>query len=471
MSRAWNALLCVLLLLSGDGADPLNTTHWLVFAARQLRSTIQDMRDRAVFPHVTERRGGASTFVWSTVTSDHWTAGFLPGLLWQMYNWTKEDWWRSRAHEWTMHLRRESKHHDLGMKVFYSFGLGYELTREAEYLQALREACGHLSKRFQPAVGCVNAWGRNLVIIDTLLNVQLFAYTARVVPPAERAEFRRFFDMAVSHTDKTMQELLKPDGSTYHVFQYNPGTGAVTQKDTTPQGFGLAKNRSSVWARGQAWAIYAFPALFRLTGRRRYIDAAVRASDWYIANVPAGLVPYWDFGVPPTLQKYDTSTAACAASGLLELAQYVSPEKSERYHSHAVTTLQALIDRFLADPAESHALLTQAVSVFPAQHSIIYGDYFFVEALLRLHATETQAATVPPSPQSPPLAPLRAVRPVGHHNHHLVPLDDVLRPLETLPIMSDGELTSSALSPERALLLLLPVMCLCCLVARRTSRH
>jgi len=245
-------------------------------------------------------------------------------------------------------------------------------------------------------VGALPAWGRPLIIIDTLLNVQLFAYTYHAVPADDRPAFRRYYDMALAHINTTIRELIKPDGSTYHVFEYHPRTGKVLRHDTTPQGYGLGRNRSSVWARGQAWAMYALPALYQWApDHPEYLEAAVRASDWYLAHLPAGRVPYWDFGVPLRLQKYDTSTAACAAAGLLHLARYVDAATARRYVAHATATLEALTKGFLADPDRSPAILTQAVSVYPAQHSIIYADYFFVEALLRLRA---RRGTGVPSP-------------------------------------------------------------------------
>ena len=392
---AWACLLCF-----AGGAQPWDAREWLKFSAKQLKGTAQELRGKPVYPHYTEKKPGAERYTWSTVIPDQWTSGFFPGLLWQMYNWTRDEDWRQKADHWTRPLRYESKHHDLGMKMYYSFGLAYELTGEDYYLQALKDACGHLSKKFQKVVGSINAWGRNLIIIDTMINIQLFAYTYLKVRKEEKAQFRMYYDMAISHADKSLKELIKPDGSTYHVFEYNPGSGAVGRRDNTPQGYGLSKSKTSVWSRGQAWAMYAYPAMYRFTGHSRYVEAAVLVSDWFLAHLPPKHVPWWDFGVPDNLKKYDTSAASCAAAGLLELAQYVPEPKAEHYRRSAKAILKSLTEHFAVDPAESHAILREAVSVFPAQHSIVYGDYYFVEALLRLIAAEDKgpqesAAAVP----------------------------------------------------------------------------
>jgi unsaturated chondroitin disaccharide hydrolase len=145
--------------------------------------------------------------------------------------------------------------------------------------------------------------------------------------------------MAVSHALRTMQDHVRPNGSTYHVVNYDPVTGAVRSKQTA-QGAGT----ETTWGRGQAWAVYGFTMTYRETGDARFLDTARRLADYYLANVPADKVPYWDFQAPNIPNEpRDSSAAAIAASGLLELSQLdPDPTRSATYLNAATATLSSL---------------------------------------------------------------------------------------------------------------------------------
>jgi uncharacterized protein YyaL (SSP411 family) len=183
-----------------------------------------------------------------------------------------------------------------------------------------------------------------------------------------------------------MKNHFRADGSTYHVIGYDTTNGSVKVRNTH-QGYA----DESVWARGQAWAVYGYTMTYRFTHDERFLKTAQRAADYFIGHLPADYVPYWDFmapGIPN--EPRDVSAAAIAASALFELSGYAG-EKSQQatYRETAKNILRSLCSApYLAEGTNSHAVLNHAVGSKPAKSevdvSIIYADYYFVEAMLRL---------------------------------------------------------------------------------------
>jgi unsaturated chondroitin disaccharide hydrolase len=216
--------------------------------------------------------------------------------------------------------------------------------------------------------------------------------------------------MAINHALRTMEQHVRPDGSSYHRVIYDTATGAVLNKGTV-QGY----SSESTWARGQAWGIYGFTMMYRETGDLRFLDTAQRMADWFIAHLPEDGVPYWDFSAPGIPDEpRDSSAAAIAASGLLELGQLGSdPMRNHGYLDAATRILTSLsTPAYLAEGTGNQGILLHGTSNRPAQRydtALIYGDYYFLEALLRLRwlpaGLPTQALTgVAASAGSPTLA-------------------------------------------------------------------
>jgi unsaturated chondroitin disaccharide hydrolase len=147
---------------------------------------------------------------------------------------------------------------------------------------------------------------------------------------------------------------------------------------------------TSVWSRGQAWAIYGFTMVYRETGEKNCLTTAQRAADYFIDNLPADGIPYWDFDAPgiPDASR-DASAAAIAASGLLELSSLATDDQhQEKYRTAAEKILSSLVSPAYLDEAKaSQGILKHATGNHPGAGevdvSLIYGDYYFVESLLR----------------------------------------------------------------------------------------
>ncbi len=355
--------------------------HALTFAARQARRSIDEIHDSTRFARCSLPDGS-----WKTTAAREWTSGFFPGSLWYLYEYTNDPFFRHAAERWTAGLSNEqfdTGTHDLGFKIFDSYGIGYRLYPAEEYEKVIIQAAQTLARRFNPTVGCIKSWDNRAwdfpVIIDNMMNLELLFWAA------EHGGGTKLQEIAVSHAEKTMKNHFRRDGSTYHVLGYDTTSGGVKVRNTH-QGFA----DESVWSRGQAWAIYGFTMTYRFTHDKRFLQTAERAADYFIGHLPADDVPYWDFmapGVPN--EPRDVSAAAISASALFELSQYTADKsQQELYRDTAKKILRSLCSApYLAEGTKSHAVLNHAVGSKPANSevdvSIIYADYYFVEAMLR----------------------------------------------------------------------------------------
>lgn len=313
-----------------------------------------------------------------------WTQGFFPGELWILYELTGEASWKTLAGDWTRALevqKGNTQTHDLGFKFIPSYGHAYRLTGEPYYRDTLLEAARSLAARYDAKVGVINTcdWNPDWhlpTVIDTMVNLELLFWAAENGGPPE------WKDMALHHALRTREDLVRPDGSTFHVVDYDPVSGAILSKETY-QGYA----DGSTWTRGQAWAMYGFTLAYRYTQDPRMLEAARKVTDAYLNRLSGDFVPNWDFDAPE--QRKDSSAAAAAASALLELHRFVAdPVQSARYQSAAVRMLESLTSpAYLAAGTRNAGILLHGVGHLPAGHEVdvglVYGDYYFLEALMR----------------------------------------------------------------------------------------
>src|SRR2546421_1019151 len=257
------------------------------------------------------------------------------------------------------------------------------------FRQVALTAAGSLATRYSSIVGATRSWNNTSsdsptdfkVIVDNMMNLELLFWASKHGGDPGLAT------KALQHALTTAREHVRPDGSTYHLVVFDSGTGAVKRKQTV-QGY----SNSSTWSRGQAWGLYGFTMAYRETRDSRMLATARQVADYYIAHLPADKVPYWDFQAPGIPNEpRDSSAAAIAASGLLELSQ-LDPDgaRSRQYLDVARATLASLSSpAYLAEGTASRSILMHGTANKPAgdyDRGLIYGDYFFLEALLRYRA-------------------------------------------------------------------------------------
>lgn len=365
----------------------------LRFARAQLRRTLKET-PRNAYPQETRKGGRWNDYCCS------WTGGFFPGSLWLMYKATGDRRWRKVAKRREAGLeawKGDTSTHDVGLLINDSFGRGYRLTHNDRFRKVVLTAARSLATRYSSTVHAIRSWNDRRgerrsdfrVIVDGMMNIELLFWAARHGggPGMEH--------IAHEHAITTALHHIRPDGSTFHLVIFDSRTGAVRHKGTV-QGY----RDSSTWARGQAWAIDGFTNALRETHDWRLLLAARKVADYYVAHLPHDKVPYWDFQAPgrPHAPR-DSSAAAIAASGLLELSRLeIDRQRARRYLRTAKATLRSLSSkRYLAKGTRSRSILLHGTADKPAGHydrGLIYGDYYFLEALLRYRSMKRHPVAV-----------------------------------------------------------------------------
>jgi len=325
-----------------------------------------------------------STKKWVLTTSTSWTSGFYPGALWYGYKLSGNTQLKSMAEQFTQGLFEEqytTSHHDVGFMIFNSYGLGYKITGNESYKNVILQAAKSLSTRYNENVGCIQSWnGEYQVIIDNMMNLELLFWASK------NSNDSTYYKIAVSHANKTIQNHIREDGSSFHVVHYDPETGDVMRKRTA-QGY----SDNSTWARGQAWGIYGFTMCYRETGNIEYLNTAVKMADYYISHLPKDSIPCWDFNLPENYERdfKDASAATIALSGLIELNSFVN---SSKYQNTITSTLNSLMEKYLIENSSESGIINHcsyhANDPNPDywDSATIWGDYYFLEALDRINA-------------------------------------------------------------------------------------
>lgn len=321
-----------------------------------------------------------------------WTGGFWPGLMWQLYKATGEAVYRDEALRVEVLLTDEFRrfdllNHDVGFMYLLSCGAHYRMTGDAQALSDTLHAATLLAGRFNPA-GFIRAWpGKDrtgYAIIDCMMNLSLLYYAGELTGDP------RFAKIARIHADTTIREFLREDGSSCHIVIFDSETGKALAR---PAGQGYCEGSS--WSRGQAWALYGFTLSAINTGEQRYLDVARRCAGYFISHIREDGLTDSDFCQPADEERIDNIAGACAACGLLELANLVGGEEGEGYRAAAMRLLRALNELCADWSDESTGILQKCTASYhddgAGRHvNILYGDYFFVEALCKLRGTDAR---------------------------------------------------------------------------------
>lgn len=372
--------------------ETMDVVGALDYCATQVNRTLDELRgDSSMDYTMMPRNIMDSLTVWCTrkATKEEWTAGFWPGVLWYDYEYTQDPKIEDEAKRFTASLEflahTPAYDHDLGFLVFCSYGNGYRLTGDPKYKEVILAVADSLATLYNPVVGTILSWPREVeprnwphnTIMDNMINLEMLFWAAK------NGENKKLYDIAVSHADVTMKSSFRPDHTSYHVAVFDTITGNLI-KGVTHQGY--ADN--TMWARGQAWGIYGYTVCYRETGDKKYLDFLEKITDVYLRDLPEDYIPYWDFSAPgiPNAPR-DASAAAVVASALLEASTYFKGPKSDEYWNAAVRMLKSLSSPAYQSGRSKPSFLLHSTGHWPAgseiDASIIYADYYYIEALLR----------------------------------------------------------------------------------------
>jgi unsaturated chondroitin disaccharide hydrolase len=325
-------------------------------------------------------------YVWDSWAEFQW-AGFLAGRLWLLHLLTREPRYADAAMLICERIGPPLAEHptvfsSTGIDMYYALTLGYQITKR-DALKTWALAGGdNFANIFDPkAKAFLQIAQADRIVIDTGLNLPSMLWASQGEP--ERAS------LAYRHLDTVLDiGLIRADGSNCHAASLDPQTRKVTGLFSL-QGW----SNSSIWARGQGWAMLGFTHAYEASRRSHYLDAARAAADWYVDHAPRGWVPRYDYDDPDreTLP-YDSCAASIATAVLLRLARFL-PDRAERYRHVARETLKALIADFLtAGGVVLHGSWGRMRHVepgkprlgrFPQEDVTPYGNYWIAECLYR----------------------------------------------------------------------------------------
>ncbi|MDX8149225.1 glycoside hydrolase family 88 protein [Lentzea sp. BCCO 10_0061] len=382
-------------LLASAAATPLLTGAGVAIGAGEAAASPAKLRAaldygnsklKAVAPGITSFPEITRAERWTYVADGGWIGGFWPGTLWLAHLDSGDAQFRALAEAANDRLaprRLQPRDHDLGFLFYPSWVTAYRLTGDTRWRDGAIDAANTLIQRWNPVGKYIRAWGAlgtpgnaGRVIIDTMMNLDLLAFAT------EQTGDRKFLDIAIAHARTTQTHFVRPDGSTPHVFDFNPDTGAAIGPNTV-QGY----SPTSCWARGQAWGIYGFTTMYRRTGLREFRDTARKLSDYALSVLTPDSVPVWDYRTPLGVNDIkDSSAGAIMACGLLDLAKATG---TDRYRDRALKILDGLVGTCLTTRStRAEAILARGTRNRPAEDgvevSLPYGDYYLYEAILRV---------------------------------------------------------------------------------------
>ncbi|HBB01320.1 MAG: glucuronyl hydrolase [Bacteroidetes bacterium GWD2_45_23] len=355
----------------------------------QINKTLSHVGDATMMPR--NILSGQSVWNLVPVRIEEWTAGFWPGILWYDYENTKSEEALNAARHYTDMLEPlttlPAYDHDLGFQLFCSYGNGYRLTGDEKYKQIILNAADTLATLFNPKAGTILSWPREVepnnwphnTIMDNMLNLEMLYWAAA------NGGNKELYDIATTHAETTMKYQFREDGGNYHVVVYDTIDGHFI-KGITHQGYA----DETMWARGQAWAIYGYTMVYRETKDKKFLRFVEKITDIYLRRLPEDYVPYWDFDAPNIPDEpRDASAAAITASALVELAQLEdTPAKAKAYQDAALNMLISLSSAEYQSRNKNSAFLLRSVGHKPngseVNASINYADYYYIEALTRL---------------------------------------------------------------------------------------
>ena len=331
--------------------------------------------------------------VYPAVDNTCWTACFWTGMLWLAYEVTGDEKYRKVAeiqlesYKKRIYDRIYVDTHDLGFLYSLSCVAAYRLTGNEEAKTTALKAADTLMERYFEKAGIIQAWGnlndpnqRGRMIIDCCMNLPLLYWASEITGDD------KYYKAAYSHVKKAEKHIIREDASSYHTFYMDVDTGEP-RFGKTHQGY----SDDSCWARGQAWGMYGFPLSYIYTGDQELLEMTKKISNYFLNRLPEDYVCYWDLIFTQGTEERDSSGAAIAACGMLELAKHLplTDEYRRLYENAAVKIVKSLTENYTSVICpESNGILLHAVYGKPMGSGVdecnIWGDYYYFEALVRL---------------------------------------------------------------------------------------
>lgn len=358
----------------------------LEFALTKIRGNLETFRTAYPAP-------ASVNNIYPPVENLFWTSSFWTGMLYLAWEATGEAVFKETAdsqlpdYRHRLDERIATDTHDLGFLYILSCVAAWRLDGNRTARATALKAADLLMQRYFEKAGVIQAWGdlndpaqRGRIIIDCAMNLPLLHWAA------EETGNPYYREAATSHMSRANENLIRDDWSTFHTYYFDTATGEPLRGDSH-QGY----SNDSCWARGQAWGIYGNALSYRYLRDPSLLEEGRGLALYFLNRLPEDMVAYWDLIFTDGPEERDSSAAAIASAGLLELAGHLPILDPERrlFENAALRMLEALArDYTSATDPRSNGILLHAVYGKPLGNGIdectIWGDYFYVEALMRL---------------------------------------------------------------------------------------
>ncbi|OGF98280.1 MAG: hypothetical protein A2Z86_05525 [Candidatus Glassbacteria bacterium GWA2_58_10] len=345
--------------------------------------------------------GGYPTYAqdghWAKTGDCNWSRGMYPGMLWLLSQSTVDPQLGEMARTWIeglSELKTDGSSFGLGLVFYPTYVAAYQVTGNRNYRDVALAAAETLALRFTRA-GFFPAFGEpgdtvlgRRLSIESMMDLDLLYWAS------EATGSKEYSRMASLHTLFTIRKMVSDDGKILHMADFNPRTGEIYGERTgeladNPQYGPKGYDPSTVWALGQAWAVYGFTTAYRHEGNTIFLNAARKVADYLVNHLPEDGIPYWDFELPTSAAKQkDTSAAALTAAALCKLARSCPTALDrERYHQAAYKIVKNLNINYFAKAGRDGVIDN---GVYDFKHGLgvngptAWGDYFYIEAVLLL---------------------------------------------------------------------------------------
>lgn len=331
--------------------------------------------------------------IYPSIGNTDWTSCFWTGMLWLAYEVTGEEKYRTVAelqiasYKERLEKAIEINTHDLGFLYSLSCIAGYKLTGNLMARDTALKAAELLMERYYEKAGIIQAWGdlsdvtqRGRMIIDGCMNLPLLFWAAGQTGKS------CYYEAAHSHARQAARYIVREDASTFHTFYMDADSGEP-KYGKTHQGF----SDNSCWARGQAWGIYGFPLSYLFTGDWEMIELSKKLANYFLNRLPEDEVCYWDLLFTEGEEERDSSAAAIAVCGFLEMSRHLplSDKNKSLYENAALKIFKTLAENYTSGKIDGcNGILCHAVYSKPSGLGVdeccIWGDYYYFEALVRI---------------------------------------------------------------------------------------
>ena len=325
--------------------------------------------------------------------NNNWECGMQTGVYWLAYELSGNPKFLEIAQKQTATYRERLDNrvgvddHDVGFVYSPACVAGYKVTGNEEYRQIALDACDYYYNTSYSKKGgfVLRAWNWTgdtgcRTMMDTMMNAPFLFWCG------EQTGNQDYTEAAKSQNKITDECLIREDGSSFHHYQFDVETHKPLY-GLTWQGY----SDESCWSRGHSWAVYGYPIAYSYC-KEEYMVQLHKDITYYMLNqLGDDLIPQWDFIFKPEEdQPRDSSAGAVFVCGMHEMCKYLPDDAPQKaiFESAAAQMLEAIIDNCTGDIGREYdGLIYHVTHALPQGAGIdecaIYGDYFYLEALMR----------------------------------------------------------------------------------------